>query len=117
MPLTGRFNLRRTIGGKIVLQVEEEVRRLWPFSRKQLTKRRWRDATIMDLAQPELRPLMDLRYKPNFEWARVYGQLDPARQDGCVGSASSQDNPSRAVVPAHPLKTSAGTLPSWGVPA
>jgi hypothetical protein len=33
MPLTGRFTLRRTIGGKIVLQVEEEVKRLWPFSR------------------------------------------------------------------------------------
>jgi hypothetical protein len=71
MPLTGRFNLRRTMGGKIVLQVEEEVRRLWPLSRKQLTKKRWRDATVMDLAQPELRSLMDLRYKPGFEWLRL----------------------------------------------
>lgn len=75
MPLTGRFNLRRTMGGRIVLQVEEEVRRLWPFSRMQPTKRRWRDATVMDLAQPELRTLMDLRYKPGFDWVRIYGEL------------------------------------------
>ncbi|MPR12081.1 hypothetical protein [Microvirga tunisiensis] len=74
MPLTGRFTLRRTIGGKIVLQVEEEVKRLWPFSRWHPAKRRWRDATIMDLAQPELRPLMDLRYKHGFEWLRIYGE-------------------------------------------
>ncbi|WP_193557290.1 hypothetical protein [Microvirga pakistanensis] len=117
MPLTGRFNLRRTIGGKIVLQVEEEVRRLWPFSRNQLTKRRWRDATIMDLAQPELRPLMDLRYKSGFEWARVYGQLGPARQDGSVGSASSQDNPSLAVAPEPSVKANAAMSAPQGVPA
>ena len=29
-------------------------------------KRRWRDANLMDLARPELRPLIDLRSKPNY---------------------------------------------------
>jgi hypothetical protein len=103
MPLTGRFNLRRTMGGKIVLQVEEEVRRIWPFSRKQLTKRRWRDATVMDLAQPELRPLMDLRYKSGFDWLRVYGQIDPAQRAGAA-DMSPDDPPSLAFVPEHPRK-------------
>ena len=103
MPLTGRFNLRRTFGGKIVLQVEEEVRRFWPFSRRQPTKKRWRDATVMDLAQPELRPLMDLRYKPGFDWLRIYGQIDPARQAGAA-DMSPDDPPSLAVLSEHPRK-------------
>jgi hypothetical protein len=106
MPLTGRFNLRRTMGGRIVLQVEEEVKRLWPFSRKQPTKRRWRDATIMDLAQPELRPLMDLRYKPGFDWLQIYGQSDPELRTGATGT-SKADYPSLSVVPAHPRQANA----------
>jgi hypothetical protein len=101
MPLTGRFTLRRTIGGKIVLQVEEEVKRLWPFSRWHPTKRRWRDATIMDLAQPELRPLMDLRYKPGFEWLRIYGEPRGALQTGVAGM-SSEDSLSNAAVSSQP---------------
>ncbi len=61
--LTGRFTFRRTFTGKIILQVEEEVRALWPMSRKRAFRRRWRNATLMDLAATELRPLMDLRMK------------------------------------------------------
>ncbi|QFU16883.1 hypothetical protein [Microvirga thermotolerans] len=106
MPLTGRFNLRRTMSGKIVLQVEAEVRRLWPFSRKQPTKRRWRDATLMDLAQPELRPLMDLRHKPGFEWLGIYGQLDPAQRTGAA-RMSPEKPPSLSVVPEPPSKANA----------
>jgi hypothetical protein len=45
MRLTGRFNLRRTMTGKIVLQVEEEVKARWPFSRNGGLRRRWRDPT------------------------------------------------------------------------
>lgn len=106
MPLTGRFSLRRTMGGKIVLQVEEEVRRLWPFSRKQPTKKRWRDATMMDLAQPELRPLMDLRHKSGFEWLRIYGHLDPAQQTGAA-RMSPESRPPLSVVPERPPKANA----------
>jgi hypothetical protein len=71
MAITGRFNFRRTFTGKILLQVEEDVKRIWPFSRSSATKRRWRNATLMDLTCPEMRPLMDLRHKPRFEWERV----------------------------------------------
>ncbi|WP_262032232.1 hypothetical protein [Microvirga sp. Mcv34] len=105
MSLTGRFDLRRTMGGRIVLQVEEEVRRLWPFCRRQPTKRRWRDATVMDLAQPELRPLMDLRYKPGFEWLRVYGQIDAARR--AASAVTSEGRPPLAVVPRPSFKATA----------
>ena len=73
--LTGRFTLRRSWSGKIVLQVEEDVRRVWPFSRWSPTRRRWRDATLMDLAQPEMRPLMDLRSKPLHAWERLHVPL------------------------------------------
>jgi hypothetical protein len=103
MPLTGRFSFRRAVGGKIVLQVEEEVRRLWPFSRWHPTKRRWRDATLMDLTQRELRPLMDLRYKPGLQRAQIYGQLNPAWRAGDAG-ARSEDCPS---TPAGPRQTAA----------
>ena len=63
MAITGRFNFRKTLTGKCVLQLEEDVRAWWPRKRM---KRRWRDANLMDLARPELRPLIDLRSKPNY---------------------------------------------------
>ena len=37
--LTGRFKFQKTVWGKVVLQVEDEVRLVWQFN---LT-RRWRD--------------------------------------------------------------------------
>src|SRR5215204_1948142 len=58
--LTGRFSFRKTFTGNCVLQLEEDVRAWWP----RRMKRRWRDANLMDLARPELRPLIDLRSKP-----------------------------------------------------
>src|SRR4051812_36488686 len=61
--LTGRFCFRKTFTGKCVLQLEEDVRAWWPRKRM---KRRWRDASLIDLARPELRPLIDLRSKPNY---------------------------------------------------
>jgi hypothetical protein len=33
MSLTGRFNFRKSLGGKIILQVEEETRPFWSFPR------------------------------------------------------------------------------------
>jgi hypothetical protein len=67
MALTGRFNLRKTFGGRIVLQVEEEVEGFWGrmMGRPKL-HRRWRDAKVLDLAAPELRSLVDLRFRPRY---------------------------------------------------
>ena len=64
MPLTGRFNFRRTLTGRIVLQVEEDKPVWWSWTGK--TRRRCRDANVMDLAKPEMRALIDLRNKPQF---------------------------------------------------
>ena len=61
--LMGRFTFRRTLTGKIILQVEEEVRSIWPMSRKRPFRKRWRDASTVDLSPTELRPLMDLRHR------------------------------------------------------
>jgi hypothetical protein len=56
MGLTGKFKFRKTLWGKIVLQIEEEVKPFW--SKSGALKRRWRDATLMDRAAPEMRPLI-----------------------------------------------------------
>jgi hypothetical protein len=62
MAMTGRFNLRKSFSGRIILQVEEEVKSAWGlFSSKPKFRRRWRDAKAMDLSATELRALMDLR--------------------------------------------------------
>jgi hypothetical protein len=66
MGLTGRFDFRRKWTGKIVLRVEEDVRAFWSRSGEPKLKRRWRNATLMDLASPEMRPLMDLRMRPQY---------------------------------------------------
>ena len=73
MALTGKFKFRKTLWGKIVLQVEEEVKPFW--SKAGALKRRWRDAAMMDLADPALRPLIDMRFKPHL-WARSASGLE-----------------------------------------
>ncbi|MEE7504302.1 hypothetical protein ACLBXO_19465 [Methylobacterium sp. C33D] len=55
MSLTGRFWFRKTWTGRLVLLVEEERPR-W-FGRG-AGKPRWRNAKLLDFAEPELRPLM-----------------------------------------------------------
>src|SRR4029453_9321277 len=65
MALTGRFNLRKSFSGRIILQVEEEVESAWGlFSRKPKFRRRWRDAKPMDLPATEFRALMNPRNRP-----------------------------------------------------
>jgi hypothetical protein len=59
--LTGRFNLTRTWRGRLALVVEEEYPSLWGGE-----KRRWRRATLADLAEPEMRALVDLRFQRQF---------------------------------------------------
>ena len=69
--LTGRFNFRRTLSGKLVLRVEEDVPSRWPWSRGERHKR-WRDAGSLDLAAPELRGLVDLRSKHHYPTHRQF---------------------------------------------
>ncbi len=65
MALTGRFNFRKTLTGRLRLQVEYEGASLWSFlTGKKTACRRWRDATVLDLAAPELRTLIDQRFRP-----------------------------------------------------
>jgi len=85
--LTGKFRFRETFWGKVVLQVEEEVRPVWPSN---LT-RRWRDAMPLDLAAPELRSLITLRFWPysGFRPASVASRRGKPAWDG-VDPASIQ---------------------------
>lgn len=61
MSLTGRFNFSKSWRGKLTLEVEEIAQPRWGGE-----KRRWRRATLSDLAEPEMRALIDLRFKPQF---------------------------------------------------
>ena len=87
MGLTGRFDFRRKWTGKIVLRVEEEVRAFWSGSGEHKLKRRWRDATLMDLAAPELRSLMDLRMQPQYMARHVELERAPATSQDRAMSA------------------------------
>jgi hypothetical protein len=94
MALTGRFNFRKTITGRIILQVEEEVKGFWGgLTGRTKLHRRWRDANMMDLAAPELRSLVDLRFRPRYmpqayeapaapDWPKASRQIEavPAAQ-------------------------------------
>ena len=81
MALTGRFQFRKSFWGRIVLQLEEEVKPLWSRSKPNALKRRWRDAKLMDLADPALRPLIDMRSKPHL-MARSLGlEAELAQRD------------------------------------
>ncbi len=89
MALTGRFTFRRTLTGKIVLQLEEEVKAFWPMSRTSPYRKRWRNATLMDLAAPELRPLMDMRFKPNFMAQYEYALPEAAAAQPAAGAQTA----------------------------
>ena len=65
MALTGRFNFRRSLFGRLMLEVEEEAKPFFGRDKKPV-KHRWRRATLVDLAQPEMRALIDLRFQPQF---------------------------------------------------
>src|SRR3954462_11532040 len=81
MPLTGKFRFRKTLWGRMVLQLEEEVKPFWSRSKPDALKRRWRDATLMDLAAPELRPLIDMRSRPQFRFQSTPTQAVPAHRE------------------------------------
>src|SRR3954463_1508416 len=86
VPLTGKFSFRKALWGRIVLQVEEEVKPLWRRSNNPSPlKRRWRDATLMDLAAPEMRPLIDLRFRPQFRSQSAPTQAVPAHREQTEG--------------------------------
>ena len=62
MGLTGNFRFRKGLRRRAVLQVEEEAKPFWSKSGE--LKPRWRDATLTDLAEAELRTLIDLGRSP-----------------------------------------------------
>jgi len=61
--LTGEYRFRRSLFGRVVLEVREcwHGERLdnWTCHLEPWTKYRWRNATAIDLLSPKLRPLID----------------------------------------------------------
>jgi hypothetical protein len=60
MSLTGRFQFRKSVMGKIILQVEEQRPPRWSFASRGDLRHRWRDARSLDLALPAIRGLIEL---------------------------------------------------------
>ena len=91
MGLTGKFKFRKTLWGKIVLQIEDEVKPFW--SKSGALKRRWRDATLMDLADPQMRFLIDMRFRPHLRSQSSFGpeaattHREPHEADGVEAQA------------------------------
>ncbi|MCJ2085979.1 hypothetical protein MKK88_08215 [Methylobacterium sp. E-005] len=73
--LTGRFWFRKTWTGKLILLVEEEKPR-W-LSRSGLTKLRWRDARLLDLAEAPMRALMTLERTNRADYGGGTGRMLP----------------------------------------
>ena len=94
MALTGRFNFRHSTFGRLILEVEEEVKPLFGGD-KRPPKRRWRRATLMDLAQPEMRALIDLRFQPQ------YVARTAARVSEPLVATSRPEEAAPATPPAH----------------
>jgi hypothetical protein len=101
MPLTGRFNFRRTLTGRIVLQVEEDKPLWWSSKRK--TRRHYRDANVMDLANPEMRALIDLRNKPQYvpPLSRAPEQMADRVDDIGMGLTPQVDGGSEGRISTH----------------
>ena len=93
MALTGRFNFRRSLFGRLVLEVEEETKPLFGSDKKPV-KHRWRRATLIDLAQPEMRALIDLRFQPQF-----MARTSPRPLEFPVGGKARTDDASSTVTP------------------
>ena len=102
MALTGKFRHRKALWGKIVLQVEE-VKPFWSRSKPGALKRRWRDATLMDLSAPEMRPLIDMGSKP---WARPHSPPAPSKVSDPLRSETPQ--PVARIATPNPQTTEAG---------
>ena len=62
MPLTGRFRFRRSIAGRVFLQLEHDRGALWPLSNGGKRRHRWRDARIVDLLAPQIHGLLELEH-------------------------------------------------------
>ncbi|HEY8565308.1 MAG TPA: hypothetical protein VIL65_07395 [Beijerinckiaceae bacterium] len=71
-------------------------------SRNAPPKRVWRDATLMDLAAPEMRALIDLRYKPHY----MTSSLQPE-------GATAASEPVRAETVAEPVAQNEARLQAY----
>ena len=106
MALTGKFRFRKTLWGRIALQLEEEVKPFW--SKPGALKRRWRDATLMDLAAPEMRCLIDMGLKP---WTR--SQRLPAPSKASDPLRNEMPQPTESPSAAIPQTTGTSPTAHW----
>jgi hypothetical protein len=90
MALTGRFDFRRTMNGRLRLYVQYNAHGFWDFlTGKKSYCRLWRAANIMDLAAPELRHVMDLRFTNTPRTPQAHNVLENWPEHRPEGDAAS----------------------------
>ncbi len=90
MALTGRYDFRRTMTGRLRLYVEYNANGFWDFlTGKKTYCHQWRAANIMDLAAPELRHLMDLRFTNSQRMPQAHDALQEWPEHRPAGEAAS----------------------------
>jgi hypothetical protein len=105
MALTGRFNFRPSWFGKLMLEVEDEVKPFF-WSEGKPHKRHWRRATLIDLAQPQMRPLIDLRFQWHFMARRPLRTVEPAPAGASQAEELSPEVTALRRTETIPLRTS-----------
>jgi hypothetical protein len=90
MALTGRYDFRKSMTGRLRLYVEYNANGFWDFlTGKKTYCHQWRAANIMDLAAPELRHLMDLRFTNPPHMPQVHNALQDWPEHRPKGEAAS----------------------------
>ena len=84
MALTGRFNFKKTWRGRLSFVVEEECASRWGGE-----KRRWRRGTLADLAEPEMRALVDLRFQRQFRGRTAVSDEAKAQSDSSLDTVTA----------------------------
>ena len=90
MAITGRVRLRKTMGGRVLVQIED-TRNTWPWSARPRVC--WRDAKVMDLSAPALRPLIDLTSRSRFLPLAVCDGQAVANEASAVETARASERP------------------------
>lgn len=116
MGLTGKIQFRKGWLGGMILLVEEEVKPLF----RRTVRLRWRRATLMDLAEPELRILVDMRSRPHVGACTLLPPLPAwAASDRPSWSARPESGSTREWNPrsAHSLRDLVIRIEPRGVPS